>query len=171
MKNKLFKMFLIMGIFALVLALFFNASNLLVFAAESEEIANEAVENVEVTNTLFNWLQSLNMDDIRSWVAAIFVKLGIDTTLIISCVIYIVRAKIKEAKQTAFYNELLSKLDEKNAKKVEEIAQSFDAKLEKLNNDFSNILKKQNAEKREEAKATVDQARAALSDIKITLDE
>lgn len=170
MKNKLFKMLLVVGLFAFVFTLFVIFNNVFVFAEEIENTANSG-DAVDAANTLFNYIKTLNMDDIRAWVVGLFVKLGIDTTLIISCIIYIVRAKVKEAKQSAFYNELITKLDANNAKKIEEIAQSFDAKLEQLNNNFASTLKKQNVEKREEAKATVEKARAALSDIKMNLDE
>ena len=163
-------MLIAFSVMAVVLAFFFVFNTCVVFAAEAEETANTG-DVVEATNTLFNWFKTINMDDIRAWFTGLLIKFGVDTTLIISALIYIVRSKVKEAKQTAFYKELIAKLDAENAAKIEEIMNNFDSKLEALNNNFIATIKKQNAEKREEAKANVDQAKAALDEIKIKLDE
>lgn len=166
MKKNLIKLLVFMGVFGALFAFLFLFNTTLVFA---EEVESETT--TEATNTLIEWIKNLSMDDIRAWLIAICSKLGIDTMLIVSTVIYVVRTKAKEARDSKFYKDLMAKMDEEYRKHIEDLMNQMDQKLESVNENVVGTIKKQNAEKREEAKATVDQAKAALSEIKISLDE
>ena len=165
MKKNLIKLLVFMGVFGALFVFLFLFNTTMVFAAEAEP------ETTEATNTLIEWIKNLSMDDIKAWLIAICSKLGIDTMLIVSTVIYVLRTKAKEARDSKFYKDLMAKMDEEYRKHVEDLMNQMDQKLESVNENVVGTIKKQNAEKREEAKATVDQAKAALSEIKISLDE
>ncbi len=125
----------------------------------------------EQINSLFNWFKKIDMDQVRVWFIAFIGKLVTDTGLILSMLIYFVKSKIKEGKESKYYNELISKLDAEHQKKLEEYLQLVDSKLEENNKAIAAQIKKQNSDERETAKANVDAMKSALEQVKVDLDE
>lgn len=169
-KNSLIKFLVFTAVFAFICIFAFAFSNLAVYAEETVTEANEEVVTSN-GNSVIEWIKALNMNDVRAYVAVLFAKLGIDTMLIVSTVVYILRARIKEARQSKLYNDTLAKMSAEHQAQIEKMAAEYDSKLEALNQSIVATIKKQNAEKREEALASVDQAKQALSEIKMSLDE
>lgn len=140
--------------------------------AEEDIIDSKEVEKiVDTANSFMAWVKQLDMQEVKTWIIAFMAKLGIDTALILSMLIYIVRSKLKEAKDSKFYKDLMAKMDAEHQKQIEDLIKSFDEKLQKLNSNVIDSIKKQNSEKRELAKNNVDEMRAALGEIKVNLDE
>ncbi len=138
----------------------------------SNEVADTTNdEEIKEDGQFVKWLKSLNMDDFRAWIIALFSYLGINFGLVVSMLIYFVRNKIREAKENKYYTDLISQLDAKHQKEIEDLMASFDEKLGELNTNVIDVIKKQNSEKREIAKNNVDEMRAALGEIKVNLDE
>ncbi|MCR5112721.1 MAG: hypothetical protein K6A63_02160 [Acholeplasmatales bacterium] len=166
MKNKFLKFMIFVGVVSTVLVLTLSFS---VFAAEGD--ATEAEATGESINTFLNWLKNLDMSQVRVWLGALIAKLVTDSGLILAMLIYFVKSKIKEAKTSTYYNELMSKMDEEYQKKIETILTDIEAKLDENSKTITTQIKKQNSEKRELAKANVDAMKDALSEVKVNLDE
>lgn len=139
--------------------------------AEATESGIDAEAIGEQVNSILNWLKSVNMDDVRGWLIALCAKLGIDTATLFAFLIYYVKSKAKEAKDSKFYQDLIAKLDAEHQQKVEEITGEFNEKLDVLANTLTDYIKKQNSEKRQEAQKNVDIMKDALSEVKVNLDE
>ena len=140
--------------------------------AEDDVIDSKEVDKiVDTTNSFMAWVKQLDMKEVKTWIIALMGKLGIDTALVLYMLIYVVRSKLKEAKETQFYKDLMAKMSAEHQKEIEDLIKSFDEKLEKVNANVIESIKKQNSEKRELAKNNVDEMRAALGEIKVNLDE
>ena len=168
MKNnkRVWKIFTFISIFTFVLAvsltLGFN-----VFAAE-EETAQAAQA---ATEKFIDWVKNLDMSAIRGYAAGLLAYLSANLLLILGLVIKIVLSKTQQIKNEKFYQDLMAKMDAEHKKQMEEQAASFENKLESISNAITDELKRQNSEKRINAKESVEQMRKHLDDINIELDK
>lgn len=159
--------FVVSFIFTIVCVLGVNA-------LAAEEVVVEATPEesvVEATGSFVAWLKTLDAENIKAWIIGIIAKLGIDTAFIFSMLIYFVKMKVKEAKQSQFYNDLIAKMDADSQKKIEDITNGFVTKLEELESQVTNEIKKANSEERKLAKENVEKMKEALSEITIGLDK
>ena len=105
------------------------------------------------------------------WIGVIATKLGIDTLTILGLVFYFIRAKVRESKQTEFYNELITKLDAEHQKKVEDLIAEFDSKLAEVQNAVIDTLNAQDEAKRQEAEQNLDTLKAQIENIKADIEK
>ena len=137
-----------------------------------EETETNVVEEIqEETNSVFEYFKSWTASDIKAWIGVIATKLGIDTLTILGLVFYFIRAKVREAKQTEFYNELITKLDAEHQKKVEDLIAEFDSKLAEVQNAVIDTLNAQDEAKRQEAEQNLDTLKAQIENIKADIEK
>lgn len=137
-----------------------------------EETETNVVEEIqEETNSVFEYFKSWTASDIKAWIGVLATKLGIDTLTILGLVFYFIRAKVREAKQTEFYNELITKLDAEHQKKVEELIAEFDSKLAEVQNAVIDTLNAQDEAKRQEAEQNLDTLKAQIENIKADIEK
>ena len=79
----------------------------------AEETTQEATK--EASNVV-EWLKTWSIDDIKAWIVVLASKLGIDVTLLFTLAIALIRTKVREARTTEFYKELIAKLDAEHQK-------------------------------------------------------
>ena len=137
-----------------------------------EETETNVVEEIqEETNSVFEYFKTWTASDIKAWIGVIATKLGIDTLTILGLVFYFIRAKVREAKQTEFYNELIAKLDAEHQKKVEDLIAEFDSKLAEVQNAVIDTLNAQDEAKRQEAEQNLDTLKAQIENIKADIEK
>ena len=137
-----------------------------------EETETNVVEEIqEETNSVFEYFKSWTASDIKAWIGVLATKLGIDTLTILGLVFYFIRAKVREAKQTEFYNELITKLDAEHQKKVEDLIAEFDSKLAEVQNAVIDTLNAQDEAKRQEAEQNLDTLKAQIENIKADIEK
>lgn len=137
-----------------------------------EETETNVVEEIqEETNSVFEYFKSWTASDIKAWIGVLATKLGIDTLTILGLVFYFIRAKLREAKQTEFYNELITKLDAEHQKKVEDLIAEFDSKLAEVQNAVIDTLNAQDEAKRQEAEQNLDTLKAQIENIKADIEK
>lgn len=137
-----------------------------------EETETNVVEEIqEETNSVFEYFKSWTASDIKAWIGVLATKLGIDTLTILGLVFYFIRAKVREAKQTEFYNELITKLDTEHQKKVEDLIAEFDSKLAEVQNAVIDTLNAQDEAKRQEAEQNLDTLKAQIENIKADIEK
>lgn len=135
---------------------------------EVNEVVDEVQEN---TNEIIEYFKSWTMDDIKAWIGVIATKLGIDTLTILGLVFYFIRVKIKEARQTEFYKDLVTKMDVEHQKKVEDLVAEFDSKLEEVQKAVVDTLNAQDEAKRKEAEQNLDTLKAQIEAIKTDIEK
>ena len=137
-----------------------------------EETETNVVEEIqEETNSVFEYFKTWTASDIKAWIGVLATKLGIDTLTILGLVFYFIRAKVREAKQTEFYNELIAKLDAEHQKKVEDLIAEFDSKLAEVQNAVIDTLNAQDEAKRQEAEQNLDTLKAQIENIKADIEK
>lgn len=137
-----------------------------------EETETNVVEEIqEETNSVFEYFKTWTASDIKAWIGVIATKLGIDTLTILGLVFYFIRAKVKEAKQTEFYNALITQLDAEHQKKVEDLIAEFDSKLAEVQNAVVDTLNAQDEAKRQEAEQNLDTLKAQIENIKADIEK
>lgn len=167
MKNKrVWKLFILVSIFTLVLTVSLTLG-FSVFAAEEE--TTQATQLA--TDKFIDWVKNLDMSAIRGYAAGIIAYLSGNLLLILGLVIKIVLNKTKEIKTQEFYQNLIAKMDAEHQKKMEEQEARIENKLESISQAVTDELKRQNSEKRINAKESVEQMRKHLDDINIELDK
>ena len=177
MKKNLIKLFILGSVitsFLFVLFLGFNVNAEEVEDTEptTQEQVNEVVDEVqENTNEIIEYFKSWTMDDIKAWIGVIATKLGIDTLTILGLVFYFIRVKIKEARQTEFYKDLVTKMDAEHQNKVEELITEFDSKLEEVQKAVVDTLNAQDEAKRKEAEQNLDTLKAQIEAIKTDIEK
>ena len=171
MKNnkRVWKLFILVSIFTLVLTVSLTLG-FSVFAAE-EETAEATQEAAKTTEKFIDWVKNLDMSAIRGYATGLIAYLSANLLLILGLVIKIVLSKTQQIKNEKFYQDLMAKMDAEHQKKMEEQAASFENKLESISNAITDELKRQNSEKRINAKESVEQMRKHLDDINIELDK
>jgi len=117
------------------------------------------------------WLESLDVETVKGWIIALMAKLGIDTAVIFAMLIYFVKSKVRDAKTTKFYEDLMAKMDAEHQKKLEDATDQFVKKLDELQAQVTNEIKKANSEERKAAKENVEKMKEALSEINVELEK
>lgn len=148
-----------------------TAENSEVSNNEEETETNVVDEIQEETNSVFEYFKSWTASDIKAWIGVLATKLGIDTLTILGLVFYFIRTKVREAKQTEFYNELITKLDAEHQKKVEDLIAEFDSKLAEVQNAVIDTLNAQDEAKRQEAEQNLDTLKAQIENIKADIEK
>ena len=171
MKNnkRVWKLFILVSIFTLVLTVSLTLG-FSVFAAE-EETAEATQEVTKTTEKFIDWVKNLDMSAIKGYAAGIIAYLSGNLLLILGLAIKLVLGKTQQIKNEKFYQDLMAKMDAEHKKQMEEQAASFENKLESISNAITDELKRQNSEKRINAKESVEQMRKHLDDINIELDK
>lgn len=159
-----------------------------IFATHAEETPAEetpttsVVESTEPVATqdnattakeaeLYTWLKSVDFEAVKGWVIAFMAKCGLDTSILLACLILFVKGKLKDTKENEKYQKFKEQLDAEHQKEIENLEKQFNDKLDRVYDVVIDTIKKQNSEKREIAKNNVDEMRAALGEIKVNLDE
>ena len=177
MKKNLIKLFILGSVitsflFVLFLGFNVNAEEVENTDPTTQEQVNEVVDEVqENTNEIIEYFKSWTMDDIKAWIGVIATKLGIDTLTILGLVFYFIRVKIKEARQTEFYKDLVTKMDAEHQKKVEDLIAEFDSKLEEVQKAVVDTLNAQDEAKRIEAEQNLDTLKAQIEAIKTDIEK
>lgn len=135
--------------------------------ADGEEV-KEATGTAE---KFIDWVKQLDMSAIRGYAVGIISYLSANFLLILGLAIKLVLGKTKQIKDQEFYQNLIAKMDAEHKKQMEEQAARFEAKLETISNAVTDEIKRQNSEKRINAKESVDQMRKHLDEINIELDK
>jgi len=167
MKNKrVWKLFILVSIFTLVLTVSLTLG-FSVFAAEEEttQTAQPATEK------FIDWVKNLDMSAIKGYAAGLIAYLSANLLVILGLAIKLVLGKAQQIKNEQFYKELEAKMSEEHKKQMQELADGFTKELESINQTIVDELKRQNSEKRINAKESVEQMRKHLDDINIELDK
>ena len=165
MKNnkRFWKIFILVSIFTLVLTvsltLGFN-----VFAAE-EETTQPA------TDKFIDWVKNLDMSAIKGYAAGLIAYLSANLLVILGLAIKLVLGKTQQIKNEEFYKKLEAEMSEEHKKQMQKLTDDFTKELESINQAIVDELKRQNSEKRINAKESVEQMRKHLDDINIELDK
>lgn len=167
MKNnkRVWKLFILVSIFTLVLTLSLTLGFQAFAAEETAQTTQPATEK------FIDWVKNLDMSAIRGYAAGLIAYLSGNLLLILGLVIKIVLNKTKEIKTQEFYQNLIAKMDAEHQKKMEEQEARIENKLESISQAVTDELKRQNSEKRINAKESVEQMRKHLDDINIELDK
>ncbi len=140
--------------------------------AVSVEVENpEETEAAEEDSAFVKWIKSLDTDTVKGWIITLMAKLGIDTAVLFAMLIYFVKSKVKDAKTSKFYNDLISKMDAEHQKELEKVTNEFVTRLEELQTQVTNEIKKANSEERQQVKDDVAKMKAAMDEITISLDK
>ena len=143
--------------------------------AEEVEAVEEAVENVEATQTTIQtaieWLKSFSADDIKGWFIAFCVKFGIDTTILLTLAIALIRVKLGHISQEKLYQDLIAKLDAQHQEKVEQLIKEFDTKLEEVNKNVVDSINQLDDEKRKEAESDIAVVKDKLTQLKAEIEK
>ena len=131
----------------------------------------EDTETTEEDSAFVKWIKSLDTDTVKGWIITLMAKLGIDTAVLFAMLIYFVKSKVKDAKTSKFYNDLISKMDAEHQKELEKVTNEFVTRLEELQAQVTNEIKKANSDERKQAKDNVDKMKAALNEITVELDK
>ena len=166
MKNKkVWKLFILISIFTFVLALSLTLG-FNVFAAEETTQATQPA-----TDKFIDWVKNLDMSAIKGYAAGLIAYLSANLLVILGLAIKLVLGKAQQIKNEQFYKELEAKMSEEHKKQMQELADGFTKELESINQTIVDELKRQNSEKRINAKESVEQMRKHLDDINIELDK
>lgn len=167
MKNRTIK-FLIGGwlVTTFIFALIFTCG--FVFAAEETQ---EATAESGTITSVVDWIKSLSIDEVKGWLAALFVKLGIDAGTLIVLAIALIKARLTKVKQDKFYLELQAKLDEEHKRQLREAYDRFNTRLEELHNLLINEVKNLDEKKRAEAESNIETLKNNLENIKVELEK
>ncbi len=131
----------------------------------------EDTETAKEDSAFVKWIKSLNTDTVKGWIITLMAKLGIDTAVLFAMLIYFVKSKVKDAKTSKFYNDLISKMDAEHQKELEKVTNEFVTRLEELQAQVTNEIKKANSEERQQVKDDVAKMKAAMDEITISLDK
>ena len=131
----------------------------------------EETETAEEDSAFVKWIKSLDTDTVKGWIITLMAKLGIDTAVLFAMLIYFVKSKVKDAKTSKFYNDLISKMDAEHQKELEKVTNEFVTRLEELQAQVTNEIKKANSEERQQVKDDVAKMKAAMDEITISLDK
>ena len=168
MKNnkRVWKLFIVFCIFnvMLSLALLIGFNSVL---ADGEEVT-KATGTAE---KFIDWVKQLDMSAIRGYAVGIISYLSANFLLILGLAIKLILGKSQQLKTEAFYQELMAKMDAEHKKQMEELTDKFTKELENISNAVTDELKRQNSEKRINAKESVEQMKKHLDDINIELDK
>lgn len=173
MKNnkRVWKLFILISIFTLVLTLSLTLG-FSVFAAEETTQTPEATQEVAKTTEKFiDWVKNLDMSAIKGYAAGLIAYLSANLLVILGLAIKLVLGKTQQIKNEKFYQELEAKMSEEHKKQMQELTDGFTKELESINQTIVDELKRQNSEKRINAKESVEQMRKHLDDINIELDK
>ena len=168
MKNnkRVWKLFILVSIFTLVLTVSLTLG-FSVFAAEEE--TTQATQ--PATEKFIDWVKNLDMSAIKGYAAGLIAYLSANLLVILGLAIKIILGKTQQIKNEKFYQELEAKMSEEHKKQMQELADGFTKELESINQTIVDELKRQNSEKRINAKESVEQMRKHLDDINIELDK
>ena len=167
MKNKrVWKLFTLISIFTLVLTVSLTLG-FSVFAAEEET----AQATQPATDKFIDWVKNLDMSAIKGYAAGLIAYLSANLLVILGLAIKLVLGKAQQIKNEKFYQELEAKMSEEHKKQMQDLADGFTKELESISNAVTDELKRQNSEKRINAKESVEQMRKHLDDINIELDK
>lgn len=168
MKNnkRVWKLFILVSIFTLVLTLSLTLG-FSVFAAEEET----AQATQPATDKFIDWVKNLDMSAIKGYAAGLIAYLSANLLVILGLAIKLVLGKAQQIKNEKFYQELEAKMSEEHKKQMQDLADDFTKELESINQTIVDELKRQNSEKRINAKESVEQMRKHLDDINIELDK
>ena len=167
MKNKrVWKLFTLISIFTLVLTVSLTLG-FSVFAAEEET----AQATQPATDKFIDWVKNLDMSAIKGYAAGLIAYLSANLLVILGLAIKLILGKAQQIKNEKFYQELEAKMSEEHKKQMQELADGFTKELESISNAVTDELKRQNSEKRINAKESVEQMRKHLDDINIELDK
>lgn len=163
--NKLLKFFIggMITSFLFVLAFTFTS----VFAAEGET----ASEEQGAIQTAIEWLKTWSIDDLKGWIIGVFSFLGINTTIILTLAIALIRGKITKINDSKFYKELEAKLNAEHQKKMEDFIKSVDDKLSENQQLLIDQMNKLDEKKKAEAQANIEVLKTQLEDIKIDVEK
>jgi len=163
--NKLVKVFIgsMIATFIFVFAFTFTS----VFAAEGET-ANEEANAVK---TAVEWIKTWSVDDLKGWIIGVFSFLGINALTFFGLAISLIRTKVREHKQSQFYQELIAKLDADHQKKVEDLIEKFNSKLDGVQESVNQTIESLDEKKKEEAKTNIEVLKKNLDEIKVELDK
>ena len=164
MKNRTIK-FLIGGwlVTTFIFALIFTCG--FVFAAE------ETQETSGTITSVVDWIKSLSLDEVKGWLTALFVKLGIDAGTLIVLAIALIKSRLAKVKQDKFYLELQAKLDEEHKRQLSEAYDQFNTRLEEVQNLLINEVKNLDEKKRAEAESNIETLKTNLENIKVELEK
>ena len=166
--NRLFKVILGVMITSFIFVLCFGLSN--IYAAE--EAAEEAAkENTSVITSALEWLNQIDAEAVKGWLGGLIAYLGANILVILALVIKVIMNKSKEYKQTQFYQELITKMDADHQKKVEELIESFNDKLDDVQASVNETIVNLDEKKKEEAKTNIEVLKKNLDDIKVDLEK
>lgn len=131
----------------------------------------EDTETAKEDSAFVKWIKLLDPDTVKGWIITLMVKLGFDTAVLFAMLIYFVKSKVKDAKTSKFYNDLISKMDAEHQKELEKVTNKFVTRLEELQAQVTNEIKKANSEERQQVKDDVAKMKAAMDEITISLDK
>lgn len=175
MKTKnIVKIFL--GVF--ITSFIFVLSFMFVGVAHAEEVATATEEAEQVAEqtktaiqTAIDWLKSFSADDIKGWFIAFCVKFGVDTSILLTLAIALIRTKVNKVSQEKLYQDLIAKLDAQHQEKVEQLIKEFDSKLEEVNNNVTASIKELDEEKRKEAESDIAVLKDKLAQLKTDVEK
>lgn len=180
MKTKnIVKIFL--GVF--ITSFIFVLSFMFVGVAHAEEVATatatattqtteQAVEQTKTTiQTAIDFLKNLKAEDVKGWIVAIFVKFGLDTGILLTLAIALVRTKLSNVSNSKMYQELEAKLTAEHQKEMKELIKEFDNKLEEVNNNVTDSIKQLDEEKRKEAESDIAVLKDKLAQLKTDVEK
>lgn len=163
--NKLVKIFIgsMIATFIFVFAFTFTS----VFAAEGETASEEA----NAVKTAIEWIKTWSVDDLKGWIIGVFSFLGVNAITLFGLALSLIRTKIREHKQSQFYQELIAKLDADHQKKVEDLIEKFNSKLDGVQESVNQTIESLDEKKKEEAKTNIEVLKKNLDEIKVELDK
>lgn len=168
--NRLFKVILGVAITSFIFALCFAFGG--VFAAEEVAATEETTEEATgVIVSALDWFKQIDAEAVKGWLGGLIAYLGANILVILALVIKIIMSKSKEYKQSQFYQELITKMDADHQKKVEELIESFNTKLDGVQASLNDTIVNLDEKKKEEAKTNIEVLKKNLDDIKVDLEK
>ena len=167
MKTRTIKILLGGVIASFIFTLIFTLvlTNGFVYAAE------ETQETSGTITSVVDWIKSLSIDEVKGWLTALFVKLGIDAGTLIVLAIALIKARLTKVKQDKFYLELQAKLDEEHKRQLSEAYERFNTRLEAVQNLLINEVKNLDEKKKAEAESNIETLKNNLENIKVELEK
>lgn len=178
-KNTLIKILTVVLTTTFILVLSF----MFVGVAHAEEVATatatattqtteQAVEQTKsAIQTAIDWLKSFSADDIKGWFIAFISKFVLDTGILLTLAIALIRTKLNKVSEDKLYQDLIAQLDAQHQEKVEQLIKEFDNKLEEVNNNVTASIRQLDEEKRKEAESDIAVLKDKLAQLKTEVEK
>lgn len=138
---------------------------------QEEQNQEQPVEQTNNSNGFIEYFSGWSVDNVKAWVVGLIAKTGLDAGVLLVLVIYLLKLRIKNIKDSEKYQELKASLDAEHQKEVERIEKSFDDRLAEIQAYIVDYVKQQDEAKKEEIKGNIATLKTQLDNIKADIEK